>query len=233
MTTVQDGIATGEVEVAYQRVGAVRLHVTGRNTPVAVEHVPAPLQVVGFGTDAVVVSHPLLPGRVFKVYAPERLARLDDELECYRRLAGSAYFATCCGRGGSFLELSPERGPTLLDCLLQGVVVPPSAIEAVEAAREEVRRVGLYPRDIHLKNIVLQGGGVKVLDLAKYHMPGEDRLWDPLALGYRTVYPLVEGRRVPMPLIELTKRLYRAGRVRRRLRYGTHRTSVPVLSPDQ
>jgi hypothetical protein len=66
------------------------------------------------------------------------------------------------------LVLSFEQGVTLYDCLLQGVRVPEQAIQDVEESREFVRSQGLNPRDIHLKNVLLQEGRGKVLDVSEY-----------------------------------------------------------------
>ena len=208
--------ATPVDEEAWRTIGlaveGIKLHISSRNTPVVIDDVPAPLRVVGFGTDAVAVQHPARPDVVFKVYAAEKLRCLDDELESYRRLAGSRFFPACFGRGPSHLILSYERGPTLLECLVQGIPIGPDVIDEVEEARRQARQVGLFPKDIHLKNVLVQPSGVKVLDLSRYVVPGDDAIWDHLVIGYRRLYPLIRGRPVPMPVVDLVKQLYRARR---------------------
>ncbi len=244
------------LEVVGPSLAAIRVWVTGRNTSVVFDDVPPPFQVVGFGTDAVVVRHPSLPELVLKVYAAEKVRCLADEFEAYERLAGSPFFPTCFGRGERHLMLSYERGPTLLDCLVRGIPVPKEAMDGVEAARAHARAVGLHPKDIHLKNVVLQGTGVKVLDLSRYLVAGEDPVWDHIVVGYRRLYPLLRGRPVPMGLVDLAKRLYRARRPDASIdqfldRIARHRllrllvddgdahhavgsaVTVPVLSPNQ
>ena len=57
---------------------------------------------------------------------------------------------------------------TLFDCVLQGIHIPEQVINDVEDAREYVRNKGLNPRDIHLKNILLQNGRAKILDVSEY-----------------------------------------------------------------
>ena len=190
---------------------AVRIRAFANNDPVAIEHLPAPLRLLGIGTDAIAVQHPGLPEQAFKVYAPETVGCLADEYLAYQQLAGSPYFAACLGQGEFYLVLSYEPGPTLYECLVQGIPVPAQAMADVEAARDYARQVGLHPKDIHLKNVLLQGDRARILDVSKYVAPGdEDRVWDHLAEGYRRFYPLIRGRRIPVWVIQTVKRRYQA-----------------------
>ncbi|MGH9036016.1 MAG: serine/threonine protein kinase [Acidimicrobiia bacterium] len=201
----------GPGEAVERSLRQVRVTSRAHNEPVAIHHIPAPLHLIGFGTDAVVVQHPARPELVFKIYTPQTLGLADDEYRAYRQLAGSAFFPDCVGRGDFYLALSYEAGPTLYECLQYGLPVDPAVMEDVEAARRYARAVGLHPKDIHLKNVVSQHGRAKVLDVSKYVLPGdEDRVWEHLAEGYRRFYPLIRGRRIPIGVIELAKRLYKA-----------------------
>ncbi|HEV8627797.1 MAG TPA: serine/threonine protein kinase [Acidimicrobiia bacterium] len=189
----------------------IRIRACPSNEPVIIEHIPAPLRLLGRGTDAVAVQHPGLPERAFKIYAPETMSCLADEYQAYGQLAGSPYFAACLGRGDFYLVLSYEAGPTLYECLVQGIPVPEQAMADVEVARDYARQVGLHPKDIHLKNVLLQGDRARILDVSKYVAPGdEDRVWEHLAEGYRRFYPLIRGRRIPVWVIEMVKRRYKA-----------------------
>jgi hypothetical protein len=209
-----DAIAPGdqprlaaETDLVESLLAAVRIRAGAGNEPITIEHVPAPLRVLGHGTDAVAVQHPGLPELAFKVYAPTTVACLADEYGAYQQLAGSPYYAACLGRGDFYLVLSYEPGPTLYDCLVQGIPVPARAMADVEAARNYARSVGLHPKDVHLKNVLLQGDRAKILDVSKYVAPGdEDPVWDALAEGYRRLYPFLRGRRIPVWLIEQVKR---------------------------
>jgi len=200
-----------ETDLVESLLAAVRIRAGASNEPIAIEHVPAPLQVLGHGTDALVVRHPGLPELAFKVYAPTTVGCLADEYAAYGQLAGSPYYAACLGRGRFYLVLSYEPGPTLYQCLVQGIPVPASAMADVEAARDYARSVGLHPKDVHLKNVLLQGERAKILDVSKYVAPGDqDPVWDALAEGYRRFYPYLRGRRIPVSLLELVKRRYKA-----------------------
>ena len=199
------------VHLVQAQVDRVRLRSFASNAPVLIERIPPPLRVVGSGTDAVVVAHPELPAHVFKVFAPESLEALDQEQLSYSLLGSSDHFATCFGRGERHLVLSYEPGLTLYQCLEQGVPVPEQVILDVQAARAYARSRGLNPKDVHLHNVLVQDGRAKILDVSKYVAPGdEDRVWDHLAEGYRRFYPLIKGRRIPVWVIELAKRRYKA-----------------------
>jgi hypothetical protein len=196
-----------ETDLVESLLAAVRIRAGAGNEPITVEHVPAPLRVLGHGTDALVVRHPGLPELAFKVYAPTTVGCLADEYAAYQQLAGSPYYAACLGRGDFYLVLSYEPGPTLYDCLVEGIPVPQAAMADVEAARAYARAVGLHPKDVHLKNVLLQGERAKILDVSKYVASGdEDAVWDALAEGYRRLYPFLRGRRIPVWLIEVVKR---------------------------
>ena len=72
------------------------------------------------------------------------------------------------------------------------------------------RRAGLHPKDIHLKNVIVQGQRAKVIDVSKYVAPGDaDPVWEALAEAYRRYYPAIRGRGIPIWLIETVKRAYR------------------------
>jgi hypothetical protein len=200
-----------DAESVEESLRQIRVRAQANNEPVVIDHMPAVLRLVGYGTDAVVVQHPGLPEHVFKVYTPQTTSCLEDEYHSYAQLAGSPFFAACIGRGAFYLVLSYEAGPTLYECLLEGIVVDEQVMADVEAARAYARNVGLHPKDIHLKNVLVQGRRARIIDVSKYAPPGdEDPVWEHLAEGYRRFYPLIRGRRIPLWVIELTKRTYRA-----------------------
>ena len=208
MELIEAPTRTFEVESA---LAGIRVRAVASNEPVAIDHLPPGLRLIGYGTDAVAVQHPLLPEHVFKVFTPETVGCLDDEYRAYQALDGSPFFPRCLGRGPSYLVLSYEAGPTLYECLVHGLPVDPRVMADVEEGRVYARRVGLHPKDIHLKNVVVQGDRAKILDVAKYVAAGdEDPVWEHLAEGYRRFYPIIRGRRIPVWVIEVAKRTYRA-----------------------
>ncbi|PTM59986.1 serine/threonine protein kinase [Desmospora activa] len=179
------------------------------NQLVKIFHIPAPLEIVGVGTDAVVVYHPQDRDTVFKVFAPNREQVWANEVEVYHKLGKSRWFPLLKDAYPGCLVLSYERGKTLYDCLIEGIPIPESVVEEVEEARRYARDRGLNPRDIHLKNVLLQDGHAKLLDVSEYLKSGDDGRWDHMVQAYRRFYPLFRGKRIPVALLEEIKRAYR------------------------
>lgn len=178
------------------------------NMPVSVIGSVQNLRCIGIGTDAAVFYCPDTPNYAYKVYSVQALEKKEVEERIYKRLKGSQYFPQCYGSGPNYLVLSFEQGITLYDCLLQGVRVPEQVIQDVEKAREFVRSQGLNPRDIHLKNVLLQDGRGKVLDVSEYIKEGNDSRWEHLVWTYKHFYPLIREVQVPLWILEIIKNWY-------------------------
>lgn len=178
------------------------------NKPVSVIGFSEDLRCIGIGTDAAVFYSPDTPNYAYKVYSAQALEKKEVEEDIYKRLKGSQYFAQCYGAGSNYLVLSFEQGVTLYDCLLQGVRVPEQVIQDVEEAREFVRSQGLNPRDIHLKNVLLQEGRGKVLDVSEYIKEGNDSRWEHLVWTYKHFYPLISEVQVPLWILETITNWY-------------------------
>jgi len=184
--------------------------VTGseQNEEVAVAGVPEGLQCIGTGTDAAVFTWDGAPGYAYKIYSDLAVPKLEVERDVYERLRGIPYYPVYYGEGTNYIVISHERGVTLQDCLIEGIPVPEQAILDVEEARSLVRERGLNPRDIHLKNVLLQEGRAKVLDVSEYVLDGNDKRWEHLVWAYRTFYPSIEGRKIPAWLLDTVKNGY-------------------------
>lgn len=178
------------------------------NEPVSIEGVADGFRCIGVGTDAAVFQSMSNPGYAFKIYAEGKKDKLEAEVEVYSRLGSSPYFSECYGATDRLLVLKFEEGLTLFDCLLQGIRVPEQVIKDVENARAYVREKGLNPRDIHLKNILLQDGRAKLLDVSEYIKPGNDFRWEHLYKAYREYYPLIDGKPMPFWLLDTIRKWY-------------------------
>jgi hypothetical protein len=195
----------GDVEQELKRIQIVA---SPENELVAVKSVPPVFHEIGRGTDAIVVSHPEFPGIVFKVYAKDRIHKKEKEWTVYQKLGNCPFYARCYGYGDHYLILSHESGPTLYECLELGIVIPERVIRDVEEAVDCARCQGLNPRDIHLKNVLLQKGRAKLIDVSEYMEPGRDRRWEHLVEAYYVCYPYIRGRKIPKWLMERVKRAY-------------------------
>ncbi|AJS58475.1 serine/threonine protein kinase [Paenibacillus sp. IHBB 10380] len=180
----------------------------GENHPVTIKGESEDLQCIGIGTDAAVFVYEPMPAYAYKLYATQALPKKEAEIGVYRALVGSPYYPMFYGAGERYVVISYERGLTLYDCLLLGVSVPKQVIDDVEEARSFVREKGLNPRDIHLKNVLLQDGRGKVLDVSEYIQIGNDKRWEHLVWAYDNVYPLLEGRKLPLWMLEAVRNGY-------------------------
>lgn len=178
------------------------------NNPVTVKGDSDLLKCVGVGTDAAVFHIEGDTQYVYKVFSADKLETMEREKQVYERLGESVYFPIYYGAGSNFLILSYEKGITLYDCLLKGIHIPRQVIADVEEARAYAISKGLNPRDIHLKNILLHEGRGKLLDVSEYLKEGNDHRWTYLKKGYEEHYDLIDGKEVPLWLIETVRKWY-------------------------
>ncbi|MDN4492536.1 serine/threonine protein kinase [Ureibacillus aquaedulcis] len=178
------------------------------NEPVTIYGEGDDMKCIGIGTDAAVFQSLYAPHYAFKLYAKDKVDKVKVEASVYRILGDSPFFSTCFASCDDYLVLSYERGITLFDCILQGIHIPEQVVKDVEDAREYVRKKGLNPRDIHLKNILLQDGRAKIIDVSEYTRPGNDYRWEHLKKGYEQYYHLIDGNAVPFWLVETIRKWY-------------------------
>jgi predicted Ser/Thr protein kinase len=195
-------------KVADEDLRKIKITSTKNNELVKIGEYTSNLTCIGVGTDAAVFQLNLDPSIAFKVYAEDKFNKLETESQVYQKLRESEWFPTLYGRGPNYLALSYEKGMTLYDCLRYGVHIPKQVLSDVEVARTECIQKGLNPRDIHLKNILLQDGRAKLLDVSEYMEEGNDRRWDYLKQGYEEHYELIDGKKIPHWIIESVRLLY-------------------------
>lgn len=193
---------------AINSLSKIKVYSNPNNEPVTIKGDTHDLKCVGMGTDAAVFQSLKAPAYAVKKYAEDKIAKVEIEANVYRMLGDSPYFSTCFDAGDDYLVLSFEEGTTLFDCILQGIHIPEQVVEDVEAARAHARLKGLNPRDIHLKNILLQNGRAKIIDVSEYTVPGNDFRWEHLKKGYEQYYHLIDGSSVPFWLVETVRKMY-------------------------
>ncbi|MFZ0446964.1 MAG: serine/threonine protein kinase [Bacillus sp. (in: firmicutes)] len=193
---------------ADKDLSKISISTNPNNEPVSIHGSSDRLNCIGIGTDAAVFQSFEHPEYAYKMYADDRVEKIQIERRVYDILGDSPYFSTCYGSKDDYLVLSFEAGITLYDCLLQGIPIPHQVIQDVDDAREFVRQKGLNPRDIHLKNVFLQNGRAKIIDVSEYVNPGNDLRWDYLKKAYDQYYHLIEGRPIPLKVIEMIRKRY-------------------------
>ncbi|NMO97873.1 serine/threonine protein kinase [Paenibacillus lemnae] len=197
-----------EWKQAEQALSAIQIIKQGTNDPVLIEGEAEDLQCIGIGTDAAVFLYDPFPLYAYKLYATEAIPKIQAEVTVYQALKGSPFFPVYYGHGERYVVISHESGMNLYDCLLYGISIPRQVTQDVEEARSYVREQGLNPRDIHLKNVLLQDGRGKVLDVSEYIQEGNDQRWEHLMWAYDHVYPLIEGKKLPLWVLEAVKNGY-------------------------
>ncbi|MFE8699577.1 serine/threonine protein kinase [Cytobacillus sp. FJAT-54145] len=178
------------------------------NEPVIIEGNLDKLYCVGIGTDAAVFRSYEIPQYAFKVFATDKLFKKDMELNVYERIGESSFFPSCYGQGHNFIVLSYEEGITLYDAVVKGIHIPPQVIEDVEQARKEIYSKGMNPRDIHLKNVIMNEGRAKLIDVSEYMKEGDDGRWAYLKRGYKDYYHLIDGKAIPIWMVESVRKWY-------------------------
>ncbi|MBM7607389.1 serine/threonine protein kinase [Lysinibacillus composti] len=195
-------------DIAISSLSKITVTSNPNNEPVSIYGDVEGLKCIGVGTDAAVFQSQSAPTYAFKLYAEDKRDKVEIEANVYSKIEGSPYFSACFAATDKYLVLNYEEGKTLFDCILQGIHIPEQVISDVEIARDYVRSKGLNPRDIHLKNILLQDGRAKLLDVSEYVMPGNDFRWEHLKKGYEQYYHLIDGKTVPFWLVETVRKWY-------------------------
>ncbi|QHE51877.1 serine/threonine protein kinase [Pontibacillus sp. HMF3514] len=178
------------------------------NEPVSIDGDHKDIRCVGVGTDAAVFQTIHAPLYAFKLYAKDKVYKIKEEERIYRMLGESPYFPKCFEADDRWLVLRYEEGVTLYDCILQGIHIPEQVIKDVEDARGYVREKGLNPRDIHLRNILLQDGRAKIIDVSEYAKSGNDYRWEHLMQAYHDHYHLIDRKAIPFWLVETVRKWY-------------------------
>ncbi|WP_172195729.1 serine/threonine protein kinase [Saccharibacillus qingshengii] len=206
----------------------VRLESVDPFNPVVVHHTPADWRLLGAGNYAAVFEHPLLPGKVVKVYAPGRPG-WREECEVYERLgthpAYSTLYAADVQGPYSYLVLKKLEGKTLYNCLRDGTRIPRQAMRDIDKALDYARSRGLNPKDVHGKNVMLKDGRGLVVDISDFLQEGPCIMWKDFKRAYYILYrPLMPKRPVSLPdwLMNTIRFLYR--RLRRKSRLDGHRS---------
>ncbi len=180
--------------------------------PIQVRYLPSPWMVLGMGNYAAVLTHPQFPELVVKIYAPGRPG-LEEEREVYRRLGSHPAFSQCFYANDDFLVLKRLPGITLYDCLNKGLRIPKCVIDDIDEALDYARDRGLFPHDIHGRNVMMWRNRGYVVDISDFLHEEACSHWDNLKFTYYWLYrPILSPLRlrVPYSLLNFVRKTYRA-----------------------
>lgn len=179
--------------------------------PVVVHQVLEPWRLLGTGNYAAVFYHADYCDLVVKVYAPGRLG-WSQELEVYRRLGIHSAYSSCFYAEHNFLVLKRLYGVTLYDCLNRGLKIPHQVVEDIDRALEYARSRGLYPHDVHGRNVMMSEGKGLVVDVSDFLRKEPCLAWSDLKKAYYYFYlPLFSWHRLSLPyfVLDLVRANYR------------------------
>ncbi|MEA5594218.1 serine/threonine protein kinase [Rivularia sp. UHCC 0363] len=179
--------------------------------PIKVCHIPYPWMLVGTGNYAAVVHHPDFPDLVVKIYAPGRPG-FEEEVEVYKRLGKHPAFSELFYAEDGFLVLKRLYGVTIWDCIQLGIRVPKRVIQDIDRALDYARNCGLFPHDVHARNVMMYEGRGLVVDISDFLQQEYCSKWDSLKKAYYWIYlPLIYPLklRVPLSLLNFVRKGYR------------------------
>lgn len=181
------------------------------HNPVVVHQVLKPWQSLGTGNYAAVFYNAEYENLVVKVYAPGRLG-WSEEVEVYRRLGIHPAFSSCFYAENNFLVLKRLYGVTLYDCMNQGLKIPRRVIEDIDRALEYACSRGLYPHDVHGRNVMMSEGKGLVVDISDFLREEPCLAWQDLKKAYYYLYlPFFSWHRLQLPyfVLDLIRAYYR------------------------
>ena len=143
------------------------------------------LQVVGIGRSAYAfrIKSTCL---VLKVYFPTHKEVVKEESTVYNMLQGNPFFPKLHAFGENYIVIDYISGDTFFTCLLKGIPIKSKHILQIDTALKSVKKVGLNPSDVHLRNIILTSDGeVKLIDVARFRQKGACTQWEDLKKAYK------------------------------------------------
>jgi hypothetical protein len=199
-------------ESVFQRlIPELQLKSIHPHDPVVVRNIPAPWKLLGTGNYAAVLYHQDYPDYVVKIYAPNRPG-FEEEVEVYRRLGSHPAYSECFFAQDGILILKRLYGVTLYDCIHRGLRIPKQVIQDIDKALNYARDRGLYPHDIHGRNVMMYQGRGLVVDISDFLDQEKCSKWDNLKRAYYCFYrPILSPLKLPIPyfLLNGVRKLYR------------------------
>jgi hypothetical protein len=199
-------------ESVYQELlPNLRIESISPHDPVKVHYVPPPWRLLGAGNYAAVVYHPDYSDVVVKIYAPGRPG-FEEEKEVYHRIGSHPAFSECLYAEDGFLILRRLHGTTLYDCMHLGKRIPAQVIRDIDSALEYARQRGLYPHDVHGRNVMMYEGRGLVVDISDFLHKESCSKWDDLKRAYYWLYrPILSPLRLRLPyfVLDMVRKSYR------------------------
>ncbi|MCP6758111.1 MAG: serine/threonine protein kinase [Fischerella sp. CENA71] len=200
------------IETVHQElIPKLQIESIDPHDPVKISYLPHPWQKLGAGNYAAVVYHPDYRDWVVKIYAPGRPG-FEEEVEVYHRLGSHPAFSECLYATEGFLILKRLHGVTLYDCIQRGLRIPKQVIKDIDEALDYARRQGLYPHDVHGRNVMMYQGRGLVVDISDFLHEEKCSKWNNLKRAYYCLYrPIFSPLRLRLPyfFLDIVRKSYR------------------------
>jgi hypothetical protein len=155
--------------------------------PVCPVNTPFPWRILGCGNYAGVFYHPDYPSFVVKIYGREEHGLLEEK-KVYERLGEHPGYSVCFYTEGRFLILKRIEGITLYDCVHKGIKIPESVIHDIDDALCYAKKKGLFPNDVHGKNVMISNHKGIIVDVSDFYKKEPCRKWKDLRKAYYKIY---------------------------------------------
>lgn len=177
--------------------------------PIKVKCIPKTWEFVGCGNYAAVFCHPDYNEYVVKIYAEGRVG-IEEEIEVYKKLGKHPSFSELYYSDSKYLILKKLNGTTLYQCLRNKIYIPERIIIDIDDALKYAKSVGLFPHDVHAKNVMMMDGKGVVVDVSDFLKKEECYLWEDFKKVYYKFY-LKFFYKVPFPewLLNFIRKTYR------------------------
>ncbi|MFB2768963.1 serine/threonine protein kinase [Pelatocladus sp. BLCC-F211] len=200
------------IETVHQElIPKLQIESIDPHEPVKISYLPYPWQKLGAGNYAAVVYHPDYLDWVVKIYAPGRPG-FEEEVEVYRRLGSHPAFSECLYATEGFLILKRLHGVTLYDSIQRGLRIPKQVIKDIDEALDYARQRGLYPHDVHGRNVMMHQGRGLVVDISDFLHEEKCSKWNNLKRAYYWLYrPIFSPLRLRIPyfFLDIIRKSYR------------------------
>ncbi|MBS4202415.1 protein kinase family protein [Bacillus sp. FJAT-49732] len=147
----------------------------------------ASLTLIGVGRSAYVFKIKNT-NQALKVFFPSHQYLAKVEADVYKSIQHIGYFPTLYDFGPHYLVIDFVDGYTLFECLTRGIPISESNINEVDIAIQLARKEGLNPSDIHLRNIIIHNGKIKMIDVARFKQIETDKQWLDLKNTFYRLY---------------------------------------------
>lgn len=171
--------------------------------------IPKPWILLGTGNYAVVVYHPDFQDLAIKVYAEGRPG-IEQEIEVYDKLGRHPAYSQCYHYGENYLILKRLKGINLYDCLRKGIKIHEQVIKDIDNALDYAMKQGLYPHDVHAKNVMMLNDRGIVADVSDFNKKEYCSMWKHIKKAYYKIY-YKSLYKFPIPIPRIFLELVRKG----------------------